>query len=295
MRITDTMYAFLSGESERLKVDASAQLAAQWGLFDPGALAPTLALLWSARYTDWTGTPDQLLAELIGPHGVLDHCRFERWQVANGVEGAMARSFRAAVLVECNFVGMDLRGSRFDGAWLESIDFSSADLRDVDFTGASLLDVDLTDASLAGANFRNAEEGLYVKESGREFTGSRAMGLLQYRGAYTPEVPNIFVAMAHPHYEIARKIARRLSEGGQSQLLGLTQRGVSQKEPAAAQRFVDLLVSVGFASYDRSGASRTLEPTVAGRLPLRQLSEETNLDNAFRAYFGLSKLAIGTS
>ena len=293
MRITDTMHAFLGGESEALKKEASIQLTAQWGTFNPGSLSDTFALLWSSRYPDWAGTPDELLHELIGEHGSLDHCHLERWLVANSQGGSIARSFRAAVLVECELPGVNFSGSRFDGAWLESVDFSSADLRGVEFTGASLLDVNVTDANLAGADFRQVEAGLYIVDAGREYTGEKALGLLKSRGAYTAEIPGIFIAMAHASYDIARKISRKLLEGGPSQLLGLTQRGASQKDPAAAQRFVELLVSIGFATYDRSGASRTVETTVQGRLPLRQLAEETDLDPAFLRYFDMDTSSRG--
>jgi len=288
MRITDTMEAFVAGESEDFKVDCSARLASHWPTATPGSLSATFALLWSSRARDWTGETNDLLSELIGPGGSLASCRLERWSACPG-GGRVPRSFQNAVLIECDLSNADLRGARFFDAWLESVSLEGANVSGVDFTGASLLDVDVTDANLAGADFRNVESGLSLRDQGRDFSGDRAMGLLAHRGAQVGEVDPVFVAMSHPSYEIAKKIARKLCEGGASQLLGLSQRGASARDPQAAQRFIDMLVSIGYASYDKSGSARTVDLTVAGRRPVRQLAEETGLDSAIAGYFAPRK------
>lgn len=285
MRITDTMQAFITNESLGFKDECAVALASQWGTSNPGALAPTFALLWSAYAESWTGSTDELIDHLIGAGATFDSCRLERWKVAVGTGGGVARLFRNSTLIECDFSTLNLRESSFAKAWIESVDFSNADLSSVSFAEANLLDVDVTGANLTGADFRSADSGLYLINDSAEYTGNRALGLLSHRGALVEDVDPLFIAMAHPHYEIARKIARRMVEGGASQLLGLTQRGASMKDPAAASRFVELLVSVGYASYDRSGAARTVETKLAGRLPLRQLAEETSLDPALGGFF----------
>ena len=285
MRITDTMQTFVANESGAFKDECAVALASQWALLSPGALAPTFALLWSAYADSWTGESSELIDHLVGTGATFDSCRFERWTATIGAGGAIGRLFRNSTLIECDFSTLDLRGSSFAAAWIESVDFSHSDLRGVNFAEANLLDVDISGALLDDADFRSADAGLYLLSDGVEYTGSRALGLLAYRGALVETPDPLFVAMAHPHYDIARKIARRMIEGGASQLLGLTQRGASVKDPAAAQRFVDLLVSVGYATYDRSGAARTVETKMAGRLALRQLAEETALDPALRGFF----------
>ncbi|TDE90074.1 hypothetical protein EXU48_19360 [Occultella glacieicola] len=285
MRITDTMEAFLAGETSAFLDECSAHLAEQWASFEPGELATSFALLWKARKEGWLLSSEELLTTLIGHYGTFDHCRLERLDFFAGTGGSLSRSFRATVLIECELARLDLRKSQFSGAWLESVSFAEADLSGVDFSSASLLDVDFTDSLLAGADFRTLEPGLSLRVSGVEYSKERAMGLLASRGALVASVDPLYIAMAHPHYDIARKIARRLCEGGASQHMGLTQRGASAKDPQAAIRFIEMLVSVGYAAYDKSGSERTVELAVAGRMPLRQLVDETGLAPALVGYF----------
>ncbi|ADG73708.1 pentapeptide repeat protein [Cellulomonas flavigena DSM 20109] len=283
------MEAFIAGESAAFLDECCSQLVQQWSIFNPGELASTFALLWNARSPTWQGGTDELLTTLIGPHGGFDHCRLERLKMFCGTGGALVRSFRNSVLIECDLSRLDLRKSRFGGAWLESASFEGSDLTGVDFSDASLLDVDFTGAVLSDANFHSIDGGLSLRFAGVEYTKERALGLLASRGAIVPPVDAIYIAMAHPHYEIAKKIARRVCEGGASQYLGLTQRGASAKDPAAAVRFVDTLVSIGYAVFDKSGSARTVELTVAGRTPLRRLAEEDGLDEALVGYFSSGK------
>ena len=286
MRITDTMQSFVSGENDEFFDVCAQSLVAQWSTVPSGALSPTFALLWSSKSDAWIGSADELASRLVGPHGTFDGCRLEKWRANVGTGGAFRRSFRGAVLIESDLSSLDLRGARFAGAWLESVSFAHTNLESVDFGGASLLDVDFSGASVAGADFRLADPGLSIRAEGREYEKERALGWLTSRGALVPAVSALYVAMAHPHFDIAQKIARRLCEGGTSQLLGLTQRGVSSRNPDAARSFVDLLTSIGYAVYDKSGSARTVDLTVRGRIPVRRLAEATELDDAFRGFFG---------
>jgi len=285
MKITDTMEAFLAGESTDFLEDCSSILSEQWATSSPGALTATFSLLWNSRRSGWIGSSEDLLSALIGSHGTLDHCRLERLALTAGSGGAISRNFRSAVLIECDFDSTDLRKSRFSGSWLESTSFANSDLRGVAFDGASILDVDFTGADLAGADFASVDLGLSFRIDGVDYAKERALGVLAARGASTAAVDQIYIAMAHPHYDIARKIARRLCEGGTSQYLGLTQRGASSRDPKAAVAFVDMLVSLGYATFERSGAARTVDLTVAGRVPVRKLAEETGLEAPIAGYF----------
>jgi hypothetical protein len=288
LRITETMWQFTASLSSDARQQLHESLAQQWPGETVGDLSSTFALLWQVVSPREGQTTEQELDRLVGPHGKFDSCHLQAVDFSRAAPGArdkLSRSFSESTLIECSFRGLDLRGSNFTGAWLESVDFTDCDLRGVSFARAGVDDVDFSGANLEKTDFATAESGLALRLGEERLSGERAVGALYALGASTREVAAIYRVMAHTSYPVAHKIARKILEGGPSQVLGLTQRGVANKSQAEATRFVALLIALGYVREDRAGSERTVERTADGRRVLRGFVEGTDLPAELASFF----------
>lgn len=285
MRITDTMRQFLSSRGTEDVDQLHNRLATQWATATPGSLSATFCLLWGSAATSLFEGPEAACTSMIGIGGRFDSTRLELVDFGRFGSGALGRSFRSAVLVECELQNLDLRRSSFHDSWLESVSFIGADLRQLEFAGAALLDIDLTDAQLEATSFIGVEPGFSIRLGAEILHGERALGAVAALGAEVGDISSIYRVMAHDSYDIAQKVARKILEPGPSQVLGLTQRGASAKNPKEAQRFVNLLEAIGFVRADRAGAEKTVEDTPEGRRALKAFIEQTALAPEIEAFF----------
>jgi hypothetical protein len=145
------------------------------------------------------------------------------------------------------------------------------------------MDVDLSGADLHGADFSAVAEGdISVKVDGRTFDGRLALGYLRHRGATTDGISEYFVVVHHPAFEVAEKICRKVTEQAKRQRRGLEQRGVANRNPDAARRFVRHLISKKLVEVD---SHDLVSPTEVGRNVFTRFCDEQILDPELASFF----------
>lgn len=173
---------------------------------------------------------------------------------------------------------LDLSGSDFAGATLDSVLFGAADLRRAKFDGAWLFECDLTDAVLEGASFVDLErDSSFVVKQGSEvlaLNGASAIGWLKFHGAQTDPVEPFFELQHHEKFAIVYKICENISEQKNSQLRGLTQRGAAQLDPPFARSFIAALRNANLIEIVRN---ELVSPTSNGRKELTRFVEHSEL------------------
>lgn len=178
-----------------------------------------------------------------------------------------------STMAESSFHDVDLTGSTFAGAILDTISFRGTNLSSVSFLNAFLFECELTDAIVEGADFTGleADSTLVIMDADGRATvlsGAPALGYLKYRGATTAPVEDIHVYRNHPKYSIVEKICEKISEQRNSQLRGLTQRGEARVDPPFARDFMGKLQSLGWVSLGRNDL---IMVTPAGRPVIQRI------------------------
>lgn len=154
-----------------------------------------------------------------------------------------AKNGSLAKVKVCN---LNLSRSDFTGSVLDEVSFENCVFDKVVFRNSLIFDCELIDVNLAGADFcgLDPDSNFIFRQDARRVTvsGAAAVGLLNYQGAKTDEVDPFFVWQNHPKFPIVLKICENISDQRNSQLRGLTQRGVAQGDPRFARAFLDFLV-----------------------------------------------------
>lgn len=285
MKITDAMLQFASGLAPAQLDQYVSKLSQQWYQHEPGALSTTFSLLYPQVSRGDSEPLSELLQRVIGEGSHLSHCFLEGFSFRGREGDHLSLAFTSATLIECDLSRIDFTGSDFRDVSLASCSLAGASIRAVSFDRAVVEDLDVTDANLQDADFTRVLPGVSIRIGETRLAGDRALGALHSLGARIPDVAEIFKLMNHPLFEIVSKICRKVLEGGQSQVLGLTQRGVSARDTRAALEFVDLLVSIGFVREDRAGAERVVELVRDGRAPMRAFVERADVAPEFVAFF----------
>jgi len=128
-------------------------------------------------------------------------------------------------MTDIDFSRSNLEGANFNSSLLEGVSFKGANLSGSSFQGALLIEVDFTDANLSDTDFRNIADHTGIRTSTGVHNGEDALGYFAFKGGLTDKVKAIAICKHHPHYSMAEKIARKLSEQTARQIRGLTQRG----------------------------------------------------------------------
>jgi Uncharacterized low-complexity proteins len=183
-------------------------------------------------------------------------------------------SARDSSLVDVSFRGLDLSDSDFTSATIDNVFFSGSVLHRADFQKCWIFECDLSDAKVDGANFRGLDsDSTFIVRRGGEaivLEGARAIGWLRFHGALTDDVDPFFELQHHEKFSIVFKICEHIAEQRNSQLRGLTQRGVAQSDPPFARAFVNALRGAGLIEAVRNDL---VSPTSEGR---RQMTRMLN-------------------
>lgn len=276
--ITPAMRSFASsisdGETEMLLAVLSELWPARSTMSN---LGPYLVLLWDAARK----RPEGLrltLASITGDRAEdglqIAHTSIKGIDVGQDFhDQSLKVNAESAEVSDTSFEAVNLIGSRFDGAVLDTISFRGCNLAGTSFIGALLFECDFTGANVSGANFYaiDVDSNILVTPAGgnaEALSGKAALGYLRFNGANTGPVDDYFIYRNHPRFSIVEKICERISEQRNSQLRGLTQRGEARVDPPFARQLVDRLVSAGWVQIDRNDL---VSATPAGRNVLAQV------------------------
>lgn len=156
--------------------------------------------------------------------------------------------FSGAELTAVELCGADLGDALFCNATLENVNFSAASLTRASFRNALVVDCEFSGAELAGADFSQispTDISIYLEGAGLKsrvrLQGARALGYLNFVGASTDPIPDIFVICNYPSFVVVDKIIEKLGEQAIRQRRGLEQRGAARQNVSTARAFVQFL------------------------------------------------------
>lgn len=159
-------------------------------------------------------------------------------------------------LVDLQFDGVDLGKGDFSNSTLDGVKFTGCDMRQCNFSSSLLFECDLTGSNLVGADFRgiDLDSNFIVRLAGSvlALNSYAAVGYLKFHGAITDSVEPYFELQHHPRFSIVQKICEHVAEQKNSQLRGLTQRGVAQNDPPFARAFIEKLKNSGLIVVGRN-------------------------------------------
>ncbi|GAB0058107.1 hypothetical protein SIID45300_02451 [Candidatus Magnetaquicoccaceae bacterium FCR-1] len=290
--VSDAMRLFVASQQDANIEQYLTKLTNLWpDRTDNQAAGEILSLLWDAGLrvlgdSDGQSDPVNLLLRKIGS-GALDLSRtilrrviLSREIKPSALEGA---NFSSAHLIDIDLSSAKLERASFNNTLLDNVCFVNAGLCGSSFTGAILTDVDLSGADLEQADFLTVDEDdISIKVDGRTFNGRLALGYLKSRKATTNDVPEYFVIYHHPSFDIAEKICRLLTMQAKRQRRGLEQRGVANRNPEVARRFVRHLISQNLVEVD---THELISPTEIGRNIFRRFCDEQIIENELASFF----------
>jgi len=188
---------------------------------------------------------------------------------------------------EVSFNGLNLHGSNFSQATLDTCSFQNTKLSGVIFNGALLFECDVTDAALSDADFRGMdnESSIIIRKKDEQpllLAGARARGYLAFSGAKTDSVTSYEYWQYHPKFSIAVKICRNIISQKKSQLRGLTQRGEAHQDPPFARDFVQYIMQKGLVKIDQNNL---VYATTEGKEILPAFVEHEVMHSTIAAFF----------
>ncbi|MHB0667781.1 hypothetical protein, partial [Roseomonas mucosa] len=138
---------------------------------------------------------------------------------------------------------------------------------------------DISGSTLQGADFRgiDPESSFLVSHSNntmRQLSNMDAIGFLNFNGAKTDPIDDIYIYKNHPKFPMIAKICEKVSEQRNSQLRGLTQRGEARVDPPFARDFVSRLEALGWVMVDKNDL---VSCTPVGRPLLASLAAGTKI------------------
>ena len=286
--ISAAMRHFVASQGEVSVSGYAERLAVLWrSRTDDDGVGQLLSLLWTGLVELQVGGHDpvrQALKAITGERIDLSRVSIDGLDLT-AVESAdlSASLLRGSALTRVSLSNVNLRGASFEGAVLDEVDLSGADLTGCNFAGAALADVDITAATLKDADFIAVDAQCEIRDSGARYGGASALGLLNARGAKTPDIDAIHVVRHHPKFDVAMKVAAKLLDGSTHQVRGLTQRGTAQSDPKFASRFLVLCINAEFVSASRG--RQLVQITDEGRKQLGPFSEVQHLTPKMEAIF----------
>lgn len=188
-------------------------------------------------------------------------------------------------LVEVLFVEINLSGSNFSGSTLDQVSYTSCDISNCNFKAAFLFECDLSDSKINGSDFTGLDtDSSFIIKDGVNLglvSGQSAIGYLNYHGGITDPVEPYYVLQHHPKFSIVIKICEHITEQKNSQLRGLTQRGVATSDPNFARSFVDRLKQHGLIAVDKKDL---VSATTLGRAQLTKLIDHKKIPQSIQDF-----------
>lgn len=248
--ISAPMRAFVASMEEGEIMQFTNLLAGAWPTREiKNSLGGYLTLLWDAFAKVGVGKKVDLALKRIGGGSVrFDSVRLRDVELSelNISEGNIVINGCKGDFSEIVFRKLDLSGSDFREALLDTVSFIDCDLRNVKFDRALIYECVFYSNDLSGSSFIELAEKpvIFVRDGDSRIClrENYAIGYLKFYGAKVDSVDDYYVYCNHPKYSIVYKICERLSEQKWRQIRGLTQRGEAHKDTRFARDFVDLLI-----------------------------------------------------
>jgi hypothetical protein len=206
----------------------------------------------------------------------------------------MSSSERPANLSNATFAGamlwdVDLsysicESTDFSRACLDGVSFVDADLTSAVFQQCILFEIDVSRAELTDADFQNVDSDIRILVDGLVMDGFAALGYLAFHGAKVDQIPSIWKWVHSPKFDILDKIARKLLEQGQRQILGLTQKGAAREDPEFARRLLEVFLKEKWVESVRGRKDRAM-CTELGRQVLSGVIKREALPKALEDVF----------
>jgi hypothetical protein len=192
----------------------------------------------------------------------------------------------SSTLVDVNLKDLQLQESDLSNAILDHVLLSGCDLSRSSFRSSFIHECDLTNTVVQDTDFIGLDiDSNFVVQSHmgevQVITGKVAIGYLRFHGAKTDDMDSYFELMHHPKFPIIIKICQNISEQKNSQLRGLTQRGVAQMDPPFARSFVDLLENNSLVSINQNNL---VSATPEGRRQLPALVDHETMPPVIEAF-----------
>ncbi|PHV50915.1 hypothetical protein CSQ91_07170 [Janthinobacterium sp. BJB301] len=188
-------------------------------------------------------------------------------------------------LVEISFKEINLSGSSFNGSTLDQVSYASCDLSNCNFRGAFLFECDFGDSIVSGSDFTDLDkDSSFTVKIGVNIAilnGKSAVGYLNFNGGITDSIEPYYILEHHPKFSIVIKICEHITEQKNSQLRGLTQRGVATNDPNFARDFVDYLKQNGLIAVDKKDL---VSATTAGRAQLTRLVDHKEMPSIIEKF-----------
>jgi hypothetical protein len=293
IRVTDAMRMFVSSLSDS---DHERLLLSLKELITSGNVGEVigmyLSLMWDAGLRLFQGNPDpvnSLISRISNRPISLSEVAINRisFNYNNISTNLAAVNFMNSSMTDIDFSRSNLEGANFNSSLLEGVSFKGANLSGSSFQGAMLIEVDFTDANLSDTDFHNIADHTGIRTSTGVYNGEDALGYFAFKGGRTDKVKAIAICKHHPHYPVAEKIARKLSEQTARQIRGLTQRGSANKDPKTARDFLDQLISHGIVE-EIGGRNALVQSTPQGRTILKAFCDGDRLDPSLYKFFGIT-------
>ena len=286
--ISEPMRLFFSSLEKSEKLHTFNRLMELWGArTSHPSISQVLSLVWDNMltvYKDEGKTINDLIKDLCGERPVFNGLELRNisFSKSTGAANLETANFSESSLIDCDLSECNVSSADFSNSYIEGAKFKDGILKNAYFTQCIITDIDLSNADVQGANFEGIDDSLTVyaintNGDKTRFAGKDAIGYLNYNGAKTDKVDDIYKYKHHPHFSIVEKICSVMSEQTARQLHGLTKRGAAQKNPQFADSFVDILIKNGWVELKKNRPGQIFT-TAKGRDFFRSFKEETRMN-----------------
>jgi len=287
---TDAMRAFVASMPVDLKAEARQGLKEIWrGRYAFRDVGGYVGLFWPmlTAQQDAREAIQDAFASAGSKRLDMEGVRLQQIKFGPAIGPDLELNCTSTEIAECEFESVNLAGSVFSNAILDTVIFRHLELAGTEFRGAWMVDCDFDFVNFVDADFRGLSADSRIFVVGHDgfknvYSGKSLIGLLSSRGAQTDRVPDYYYYQHHPLFTIVRKIGERLTSQRNSQLLGLTQRGESEKDPPFARAFVDFLKSRGLININKNDL---VSATPDGRHVLTLLVSHEEVDSVLIPFF----------
>lgn len=282
--ITTAMRAFVASIDKTNAISLWQFLVDLWPKRNTeSTLGSYLVLLWDLAARSDAGLHENLKS--LGIAGPMETIAMNNISIKDinfsQIENSAGLRFNmdSSTVADCTFDGMDLSSSSFEEALLDNVSLKDCNLSQTLFQKSYFFECDISGSTLQGADFRgiDPESSFLVSHSNntmRQLSNMDAIGFLNFNGAKTDPIDDIYIYKNHPKFPMIAKICEKVSEQRNSQLRGLTQRGEARVDPPFARDFVSRLEALGWVMVDKNDL---VSCTPVGRPLLASLAAGTKI------------------